>query len=35
MTSRALPAAAAEGPAKVKKEVGERVVGEEAMVGRL
>jgi MoxR-like ATPase len=35
MTSRALPAAAAELPAKVKKEVGKRIVGQEAMVDRL
>ncbi len=35
MTSRTLPAAAAELPAKVKKEVGKRIVGQEAMVDRL
>ncbi len=35
MTSRALPAAAAELPAKVKKEVGKRIVGQEAMVDRM
>ena len=35
MTSRALPAAAAELPAKVKKEVAKRIVGQEAMVDRL
>jgi MoxR-like ATPase len=35
MTSRALSNAAAELPAKVKKEVGKRIVGQEAMVDRL
>jgi len=35
MTSRALSTAAAELPAKVKKEVGKRIVGQEAMVDRL
>ena len=35
MTSRALPAAAAELPAKVRKEVGKRIIGQEAMVDRL
>ncbi len=35
MTSRALSNAAAELPAKVKKEVGRRIVGQEAMVDRL
>jgi len=35
MTSRALPTNAAELPAKVKKEVGKRIVGQEAMVDRL
>jgi len=35
MTSRALSNAAAELPARVKKEVGRRIVGQEAMVDRL
>jgi len=35
MTPRALPTNAAELPAKVKKEVGKRIVGQEAMVDRL
>jgi MoxR-like ATPase len=35
MTSRALSNSAAELPAKVKKEVGKRIVGQEAMVDRL
>ena len=35
MTSRALPTNATELPAKVRKEVGKRIVGQEAMVDRL
>ena len=35
MTSRALSTAAAELPAKVKREVGKRIVGQEAMIDRL
>ncbi len=35
MTSRALPTATAELPAKVKKEVGKRIVGQETMIDRL